>query len=152
MKRLFSVIIMLLRICTCCRINLFQFTDRKWCFFRICSFKVLIKIWKFRFTLLQLCDDQTHLISPVSQMDISCYIISFKTDNTFNALSDDRRTKMSDMQRFCHVRSAVINNNFFRILFFFNTKILICCHLIQILCNNFRCQLQVDKSRIHRFC
>ena len=50
-------------------------------------------------------NDQSHLISPVSQMDISKNIMSHFSCNSFYALTNNCRTKMSYMKRFCHVRS-----------------------------------------------
>ena len=88
----FPIFFMLFRICACRRINLFQLADRKRGFFRILSRKVFVKIRKFRLTFLQFGDDQSHLVSPVSQMDISDHFIPFQTRDPFDTLADDRGT------------------------------------------------------------
>ena len=81
---------MLFRICAGRGINLLQFPDCKGGFLRIFSFKILIKIRKFRFSLLKLRDNQTHLVTPVAQMNIPDHFIALKPDNPFDTLSDNR--------------------------------------------------------------
>ena len=55
--------------------------------------------------------------------------IAHETQQTLDALTDDRRTQMSDMQRFCHVWSAVVQDDLLWMLCFFYGKIFICLHL-----------------------
>ena len=111
------------------RVDFFQLADRKWRLFRIFSGITLIKINQIRFSLTQLCDDQSHLQPPVSKMYIPDHLMAHKTSETFDALTDDRRTQMSDMQRFCHVWSAVVQDDLLWMLCFFYGKIFICLHL-----------------------
>ena len=90
MQCFLSVILMLLRICARCGIDFLQLTDRKRRFLRVLSLKLLVKIRQLRFSLLKLCDDQSHLISPVAQMDIADHLVSFKPGDPLHAFSDDR--------------------------------------------------------------
>ena len=48
--------------------------------------------------------------APVTQMHITDHIVSHKFANTFHALTDDRRTQMSYMERFCNVWSAIVDH------------------------------------------
>ena len=148
----FSVIIMLFCISGRCRIDFLQVTDGKWCFFWIFSGEIIIKIRKIRLAFLQFCDNQSHLISPVSKVDITNHFIAHKTGDSLYAFSDDCGAEMSDVKRFCHVRSAVINNNFFRILYFFHAELFVCFHLVQIICDCCRVGLQVDETWLNCFC
>ena len=84
--------------------------------------EVFIKIWKLRFSLLQFCNDQPHLISPVSQMNITDHFVSFKTSNPFYAFADNCRTQMSYMKRFRNIRSAVIYHDRFWFFRFFYSE------------------------------
>ena len=134
------------------RIDFFQLSDGKRRLSRIFTCKVLIKIRQFGLSLLQLRDNQSHLISPVSQMDISCHLISFIAHDSFHALPDDCRAQVSHMQWFGHIRSAVIDQNRLRCFFLLHTKHFILRHLLQKLRYKLRFQFQIDKARFYSFC
>ena len=108
---LITVFLIFFGFTACAWINFFQLTDGKWCFLRIFSLIAVIKINQFRLTMFQLCDNESHLKSPVTKMNITYNLMSNISSDTFDALADDRRTQMSDMKRLCHVRSAVVNND-----------------------------------------
>ena len=131
----FSVIIMLFCISRRCRIDFLQVTDGKWCFFWIFSGEIIIKIRKIRLAFLQFCDNQSHLISPVSKVDITNHFIAHKTGDSLYAFSDDRRTEMSYMQRLCHIWSAIIQHDHLRMFCLLDSEIIRLFHLIQIICN-----------------
>ena len=118
----------------CGRINLLKLCNRHRCFLRIFAIKAFIKIYKIRVTLLHLGDDQSHLQTPVSHVNVTDHLVSDVTGNSLHTFTNNCRTEMSDMKRLCHVRSAVIHNN--RLLFLrnFQAKLLFLLHLCQIVC------------------
>ena len=148
----FTILFMFFCISAGRRVDFLKLSNRKRRLFRIFSGEVFIKIWKLRFSLLQFCNDQPHLISPVSQMNITDHFVSFITQDSLYTLSDDRRTQMSYMQRFCHIRSAVIHHDRLWSLHLFNSQLFTRYHLIE----KSRCKgwfyFQIDKPRIHCFC
>ena len=75
-----------------CRINILQLGNRKRRLRRILAGIIRVKIYQIRLTVMQLLDDQSHLQSPVTQMNITDHLISHKTAHALDALSDDRRT------------------------------------------------------------
>ena len=149
MQCFFSVFFVLFRISACRRIDLFQLADRKRRFFRILSLKTFVKIRELRLTFLELRNDQTHLVSPVSEMYIPDHLISFETDDTFNTLTDDRRAQVPHMERLCHIRAAVVDHNSPGVLLILNPQLRLSCHLIQIRRRALGRKLQIDKSRFH---
>ena len=152
LKCLITVSLILFGLPTGTWIDLFQLADGKRCFCRIFTGKAVIKIYQLRFPVFQLGDDQSHLKTPVSKMYITDHLMSYKTSDTLDALTDDRRTEMSYMKRLGNVWSAIIDNDRLRILGSLNRKLLILCHLIHIFSNKFRFNIQVDKSRLNNFC
>ena len=56
---------------------------------------------------------------------------------------------MTNVQGFCHVWSAVIDDDLFRLFGFLHGKILVCLHFIKIRSQKLRVQLQINKARIH---
>ena len=57
---------------------------------------------------------------------------------------------MADVKRFCHVCSAVIYDDGFRIFAFYR-KIFVVLHFGKIICQKFRVDFQVDESRFYGF-
>ncbi len=109
--RLNQIILVFLGIPAGIGIDLFQIRYRKRRFLRIFPFKALIKIRKLRLTLFQLCDDQTDLKTPVTEMHITQDMISHKTVNPLDALSDDSRTEMPYMKGLRYIRPTVIDHH-----------------------------------------
>ena len=140
---------MFFRVCACSRINFFQLPDGKRSLLRILSLVRLIKIREIRLTLLKLRNDQSHLISPIAEMNIPDHLISFITQDPFYTLPDDRRTQMTYMQRFCNIRTAVVDHDRLRDLFILNPQLFFQSHIIQVRCYALFGQLQVDKSWFH---
>ena len=101
---------------------------------------------------MQFCDDQTHLQSPVSQMNITDNFMSQISSHSLDTLTDDCRTQMSDMQWFCNVWSTVVKNHGLWILCFFHTHFLTVSHLFQILRHICSGYFQINESRINSFC
>ena len=147
----FLIVLVLFRFAACARINLLELTDRKRCFLRVLSRKGLIKINKLRMALLQLGDDQSHLQTPVSKMNVTDHVVAHEAPHTLDALADDRGTEMADVKRFCHVCSAVIYDDGFRIFCFLYRKIFVVLHFGKIICQKFRVDFQVDESRFYGF-
>ena len=80
-------------------------------------------------------------------MNITDHIVSHITRNTLYAFSDHGRTQVSDMERFCHIRSAVIDHDLFDLFRFFQTKLVCFFHLLQIRSKKLRCDITVQKAR-----
>ena len=83
---------------------------------------------------MKFCDDQSHLQTPVSQMYITNHIMTDITAHTLYTLTDNSGTKMSHMQWFCHIGSAVIHDDRLWLGSLLATVTLICLHLTKILC------------------
>ena len=58
------------------------------------------------------------------------------------------RAQMTDMERFCHIRSAVINDDLPRMRSRFCRQFFICAHLFEIVADEAFRQFQVDETRI----
>ena len=114
------------------RIDILQLKNGKWSLLRILALKGLIEIWQFWFAVTQLLDDQTHLQPPVTQMHIADHVITQETAHSLDALTDDRRTEMSYMKRFCHIGSAVVHDDGLTSLHFFHAKLVLSLHAIHI--------------------
>ena len=71
---------------------------------------------------------------PVSQMNIAHHMISQEISHPTNAFSNNCRTKMSHMQRLCHIGSAVIHNNGFSMTNFIQPQLRSLSHTFHILC------------------
>ena len=140
---------MFFRVCACSRINLFKLPDGKRGLLRILSLVRLIKIREIRLTLLKLRNDQSHLISPIAEMNIPDHLISFIAQDPFYTLPDDRRTQMTYMQRFCNIRTAVVDHDRLRGLFILNPQLFFQSHIIQVRCYALFGQLQINKSWFH---
>ena len=149
LKRFSPVFLVILRLAACRRIDLLQLAYGKRRLRRILPAKSFIKIRQVRLTLLKFSDDQSHLVAPVAQMDISQYLMSHLPCKPFDPFADDRRAQMSHMERLRHVRSAVVNNDRPGLFCRLKTHILIRTHLIQILCHIFPVKLQINEPRIH---
>ena len=63
-------------------------------------------------------------------MDITNHLMSDKTADPLDALADDRRTQMPDVQRFCHICSTVIDHDRFRLGCLFYRQVFIRLHFL----------------------
>ncbi len=133
------------------RINLFQLRNGERSFLRIFSFIAVIEVNQLRLTLFHLCDDQAHLKSPVTQMHIADHLMSYKAADPLYTLTDDCRTQMTNMKRFCNIGSAVIYHDRLRLFGFFDGQILVSLHLQHIVCQIAAGNLHINKARIHCF-
>ena len=125
-----SVRFILFGLAACTWIDLFQLADRKWCFLRILSCVRIFKINQLRFSVFQFRNDQPHLKTPVSQMNITDHFMSYKATDSLNTFSDDCRTKVSYMKRFCNVWSTVVDDDRLRLFCCRYGKFLVCCHFL----------------------
>ena len=130
MQSLLPIRLILLSLLAGCRVNFLQFANGERRLLRILSFIFLLEIRKFRLPFHKLCNDQSHLISPVSQMDISQNLMPHLSRNTLHTFSDDRGAQMSHMQRFRHIGAAVVHQDHPGILHLLKSQILIFFHLI----------------------
>ena len=127
------VCFILFGLCAGCGINVLKLGNRKRRFLGIFPLIIVLKIHKFRFAHFQLCDNQPHLQSPISQVHVADHRVTHKPANPLDALPDNGRTQMPYMQRLCHIRSAVINHNFLRFFTLSTAKASrICAHLPEI--------------------
>ena len=56
---------------------------------------------------------------------------------------------MADMQRLCHVGSAVVHNDGLTVAFFLHTKLFFLCHAIHVISKISCIQADVDEARHH---
>ena len=134
----------------CCRIDLFQLGNGKGRFRRVLAGIALVKVYQIRLTLLQFCDNQSHLQTPVPQMDIAGHLVTHETAQTLYTFADDGRAEMSHMQRLRHVGSAVVDDDGLRVCGLLAAQTLVVSHTLQVLLHIRRCQLQVQEARIYR--
>ena len=132
---------------TGCRIDLFQLGDGKRRFLRILSFIGIIEINQSRIALLQFRNDQPHLQTPVTQMDIPDHIMPRITADPLDALPDHSRAKMSHVKRLRHIGAAVVNHNLLRRLWHLQPKLLISPHAAQIIPHESLRNLHIQKAR-----
>ena len=80
-------------------------------------------------------------------MNIAHHMISQEISHPTNAFSNNCRTKMSHMQRLCHIGSAVIHNNGFSMTNFIQPQLRSLSHTFHILCQIQGIDTKIDKSR-----
>ena len=146
-----TVCLILLGFAACTWINLLKLTDSKRCLCRIFTCIAVIKIYKLRLSVLQLCNDQSHLKSPVTKMNITNHLMSYETADSLNTFTNNCRTEMTYMKRFGNVRSAVIDYDGLRLFGCVCAKLLILLHLLQIICKKLFADFQIDKSGLYHF-
>ena len=78
--------------------------------------------------------------------------MSRKAADPLDALADDGRTKVSDMQWFGNVRSAVIDNDLNRIGFRLIAEFIRVLHFVQIPGQKISRNVQIDESRFDGLC
>ena len=83
-------------------------------------------------------------------MNISDDFMSPISGNSLYAFPDNSRTQMSHMERFCHIRSAIINDNLLSYRRLFQPKFRTFLHFPYIVCKKGFLHFQIDKSRRHR--
>lgn len=95
----------------CLGVDFLQLGDRKGRFFGILARIIGVKVAKLGALRLHLRNDQTHLQTPVAEMNVADDMVSEEAIDALDGLSDDGAAQVSDMQRLCHVRSAVVDDN-----------------------------------------
>ena len=65
-------------------------------------------------------------------MHIADHIVAKETSHALYALTDNCRTQMSYMKRFCHIGTAKVYDNGLFLFRFSQTQLLICCHTVHI--------------------
>ena len=138
-----------LRLCTGRRVDLFQLTDGKRRLLRILSGIGLVKIGKLRLSVAEFLNDQAHLKSPVSQMNVADHLMSQETSHPLNALADHSRTEMAHVQRLCHIGSAVIHNDRERRFCLFTAAVVSLSHVIHVGCQISGFQFYINETRHH---
>ena len=99
--------------------------------------------------MLYLGDDQAHLQAPVPQMHIPDHIMPGKAQDPLDALADDGRAQMSHMKRFCHIGSAVVDDDLFARRDGVSSQAFIQAHAPHIIRHKLTGKLQVEESRFH---
>ncbi len=149
LQRLGVVSLILLGSAAGIRINLLQISHRKRCLRRILAGVFRVKIRKLRPAMLQLGNDKAHLQPPVSQVNISHSRVSVVADHALDGLADDRRAKMTDMQRLGHIRSAIVEHHHFAGFRMRHAEFVALLHLLQIIPQELLAYIQVDKARLY---
>ena len=134
----------------CGGIDLLQIRQGKGSICGIFPGVIFVKIGQFRLTLLQFCDDQTHLQTPVAQVNVTDGLEAKEFVQPLQGLTDNGRPEVTDVQRLCHIGSAVVHHNGLAGTDFLDTEALFCPHLFQIVLQEGVRQLQVDKTGHHR--
>ena len=127
-------------------IDLFQIGQSERRFNGVFAGEIGVKIGEVGLALLQLCNDQTHLQTPVTQMDVTDGLIAHKGMKPLQSLTDDSRTQVTNVQRLGDVCSAVVHHNGLSLAHFGNTEVGGGAHLLQIALEEAVRQLQVDKA------
>ncbi len=110
-KRLVSVILILFRAGARARVHLFQFVQRKGRLLGILPAKIIVKIRKIGFSFMKLGNYKPHLVSPIAQMHVPYRVMTHKSYDSLHALTYHCGAQMPDMQRFCHIRASVVDDN-----------------------------------------
>ena len=152
LKCLVTVFLIYFGFAACTWIDFFQFADGERCFLRIFSLIAVIKINKLRFAVFEFCDDKAHLESPVTEMYVTDHLVSYISADTFDTLSNDRGTKMSYVERFCYVRSAVVDDDGLWCLCSLDRVFRVCFHFLKIVCKEFLSDSEVDETWFYNLC
>ncbi len=80
-------------------------------------------------------------------MDISKHLMPGIAADSLNALTDNRRAQMSDMQRFGNIRPAIVYHNHLRIFRHLQSEFSIRTHFLQIFFNELFRHPEVQKAR-----
>ena len=133
----------------CCRINILQLADGKRRLGRILAGIILIEINQIRLAVAQFFDDESHLQAPVTQMYVTDHIVAQVTAHTLYALTDHGRTQVADMQRLCHVGSAVVHDDGLSMALFLHAKLFFLCHAVHEISQVSGIQADVNEARHH---
>ena len=132
------------------RVDLLQFSDGEGGFFRIGTCKGSVEVGEFRLSLLQFCNDQSHLQAPVAQMHVSDDLVPQKSSHALDTLPDNGGAQMPYMQGFCHIGAAVVNDDGFRLFRRGNGQMAVLSHFHQISGQISPVQFYIDEARLHR--
>ena len=139
-----------LRSCACLGVDFFQLRDRKGRFFGILARIIGVKVAKLGALRLHLRNDQTHLQTPVAEMNVADDMVSEEAIDALDGFSDDGAAQVSDMQRLCHVRSAIVHDNRAGILLGLDAEVLVKVHFCDIRCQKLCRELEVQKAGVYR--
>ena len=149
MQCFLPVVLMLFCVGAGCGVDLLQLPDGKGCLLGILSLKGVVKVGEFRLALPQLCDDEAHLVAPVSHVDVPQHLVSHEPADTLNALPDDGGAEMSHMERLGHIGSAVVDEDRLGCAALLHSQLSVLPHLIQIACYIFIVQFDIDEAGLH---
>ena len=107
---------------------------------------VRVKVAQVGLALLQLGDNQTHLQAPVPQVNVTDGIVAKEPVQPLDALADDGRAQVADVQGLCHVGPAVVHHHGFALAGFDNAEIRGGAHGFQVVLQEGIRQLQVDEA------
>ena len=86
-------------------------------------------------------------------MHVTNHIVSHKFADTLHTLTNDCRTQMSYMERFCNVWSAIVDHDgLWRFCLFTSKTSLIFLHFCNIICKVCLINFQIEEARFYRFC
>ena len=130
-------------------IDLLKVGDGERRFGGIFTGKRIVKIGEVRLAVAQTLDDKTHLKAPVTEMDVADHGVTEEAVDTLDGLADDGAAQVADMQRLCHVRSAVVKDNGARCALGGDAEMLRRGHLREIVGQICVRDAQVQKAGLH---
>ena len=139
--------LVLLGTCGGSRINLFQIRDREGSLRGVGAGVSLVKVAELRLPILQRGNHQTHLQAPVAEVGIADGLVAEEVLNALDALADDGRAQMADVQRLGHVGSAVVYDHGAGLRITRNAEARHGTGLLQILCQESGGQPQIQEAR-----
>ena len=98
------------------RVDLLEVAHRERRFRGVRSREGIVKIRQLRMAVADLGDDKAHLQAPVTQMNVAGDLIAAVPADPLQSIADDGRAQVSDVERFCDVRSAVVEDDFLRLI------------------------------------
>ena len=108
-----------------------------------------IEVGEFRLALLELSDDQTHLQTPVAQVNIADGLVAQVLVQPLQSLTNDGGTQVADVQGLCYVGSAVVDDGKLALTGLGNAKIGAGAHGFQVLLEECVGELQVNEAGHH---
>ena len=92
-------------------VDLLQLRDGEGCLHGIFAGEIIVEIGQVGLALPQLGDDQAHLQAPVAQVDVADDRVAEVAVDALDALADDGRAQMADVQGLCHIGAAVVQHH-----------------------------------------
>ena len=99
--------------------------------------------------VLQLCDDESHLQTPVAEMCVTDHLIAHLPGQTLHALADDRRPQVSHVEGLRHIGTAVVDDDLFTAQGTVQSQVFLPVHAVQVVGEAGRIHAQVNEAGHH---